>query len=147
MSHKDGPNAVRNQEEQGPWERAKDPITNFPDIDSFLRETFEVMRRKGHDYRQGNDADVLHNFRTVSKMVGEPMEKVWFTYFYKHLSALITFVKEGGQSESEPIEGRITDLIVYLVLFWKMVQESKDIAPLRPPSASTDMMMQSRPPL
>ena len=99
------------------------PNTGFRDIDRFLYDTFEVMRKKGHDYRQGNDADLLHNFRTVANSVGTPMEKVWFTYFYKHYSALVTFIKEGGQQESEPIEARITDLIVYLVLFWKMVQE------------------------
>lgn len=101
------------------------PITGFPDVDQFLADTFEVMRKKGHDYRQGNDADLLHNFRTVADNVGSDMMKVWFTYFYKHYSAMVTYIKEGGQSESEPIEGRITDQIVYLVLFWKMVQEKK----------------------
>lgn len=103
------------------------PITGFDDIDRFLAETFEVMRKKGHDYRQGNDSDLLHNFRTVANTVGTDMEKVWFTYFYKHYAAMCTFIKEGGQQESEPIEGRITDQIVYLVLFWKMVQERKKV--------------------
>jgi hypothetical protein len=102
------------------------PVTGFADIDQFLADTFEVMRAKGHDYRQGNDSDLLHNFRTVGSTVDEPMEKVWFTYFYKHYAAMCTYIKKGGQSESEPIEGRITDMIVYLVLFWKMVKEKKD---------------------
>jgi hypothetical protein len=38
---------------------------------------------------------------------------------------MVTFIKEGGQSESEPIEGRIKDQIVYLLLFYRMVQEKK----------------------
>jgi hypothetical protein len=101
------------------------PITGYGDIDEFLDECFRTMRDKGHDYRQGNDADVLHNFRTVAESVGSDMEKVWFTYFYKHYSAMVTYIKEGGQRESEPIEGRIKDQIVYLILFWKMVQEKK----------------------
>ena len=101
-------------------------MTGYPDLDTFLTSTLEVMRRKGHDYRQGHDDDLLHNFRTVADSVGIPMEKVWFTYFFKHYAALATYIREGGQSESEPIEGRIQDLIVYLVLFYRMVQEAKD---------------------
>lgn len=99
--------------------------TGHKEIDLFLDECLETMRVKGHDYRQGNDSDLLHNFRTVAESVGTDMEKVWFTYFYKHYSAMVTFIKEGGQSESEPIEGRIKDQIVYLLLFYQMVQERK----------------------
>lgn len=92
-------------------------------IDEFLHDTLEVMRKKGHDYRQGNDTDLLHNFRKVAEQVDEPMMKVWFTYFYKHYAALTTYIKNDGQSESEPIEGRITDMIVYLLLFHEMVRK------------------------
>lgn len=99
--------------------------TGYADLDLFLDDCFKTMREKGHDYRQGNDADLLHNFRTVADTVGVDMMKVWFTYFYKHYSAMATFIKEGGQSESEPIEGRIKDQIVYLLLFYRMVQEKK----------------------
>lgn len=100
--------------------------TGYHDLDLFLDDCFKTMREKGHDYRQGNDADLLHNFRTVSKTVGVPMEKVWLTYFYKHYSAMTTYIKEGGQQESEPIEGRIKDQIVYLLLFYRMVKEEKE---------------------
>jgi hypothetical protein len=99
--------------------------TGYSDIDIFLDECLDTMRKKGHDYRQGNDDDLLHNFRSVGEQVGEDMMKVWFTYFYKHYSAMVTFIKEGGQSESEPIEGRIKDQIVYLLLFYRMIQEKK----------------------
>lgn len=100
-------------------------LTGYEDIDGFLKECLETMRVKGHDYRQGNDDDLLHNFRTVADSVGSDIEKVWFTYFYKHYSAMVTYIKEGGQQESEPIEGRIKDQIVYLLLFYRMVQERK----------------------
>jgi hypothetical protein len=100
-------------------------ITGYRDIDEFLTDVFDTMAKKGHDYRQGNDADLLHNFRTVAETVGSTKEKIWFTYFYKHYAAMTTFIKEGGQQESEPIEGRIKDMIVYLVLFYRMVQENK----------------------
>lgn len=100
-------------------------LTGYDDIDEFLNDCLETMRVKGHDYRQGNDADLLHNFRTVAQTVNSDMMKVWFTYFFKHYAAMATFIKEGGQSESEPIEGRIKDQIVYLLLFYRMVQEKK----------------------
>ena len=100
-------------------------LTGYYDIDVFLDDCLSTMQSKGHDYRQGNDNDLLHNFRTVGETVGLPMEKVWFTYFYKHYSALTTFIKEGGQSESEPIEGRIKDMIVYLLLFYRMTTNAK----------------------
>ena len=108
-------------------EKAAPSYTGHESVDEFLHKTLEVMRKKGHDYRQGNDADLIHNFRTVSEAVNEPMEKVWFTYFFKHYAALATYIKEGGQSESEPIEGRITDMIVYLLLFHEIVREKKNI--------------------
>lgn len=100
-------------------------LTGHHSVDKFLEKTLEIMRVKGHDYRQGNDNDLIHNFRTVSEAVNEPMEKVWFTYFYKHYAALTTYIKNGGQSESEPIEGRISDLIVYLLLFHEILLDKE----------------------
>lgn len=91
-------------------------------LDEFISDCLRTMSSKGHDYQQGT-RDILHNFRTVADAVGVPMEKAWFTYFYKHYSALVTYIKEGGQSESEPIRGRIKDMIVYLLLFTKVVEE------------------------
>lgn len=99
------------------------PITGYPHLDEYLQDVFRTMKQKGHDYRQGNDADLLHNFRTVAETVGTDMEKVWFTYFYKHYAAMVTFIKEGGQKESEPIKDRVKDMIVYLVLFHDIIDE------------------------
>ena len=103
----------------------KRELTGYGDIDAFLEDCLDTMHRKGHDYRQGNDDDLLHNFRTVAESVGTEMMTVWSVYFYKHFAAMMTYIKEGGQSESEPIESRIKDQVVYLLLFFRMVQEHK----------------------
>ena len=39
--------------------------------------------------------------------------------------AFLTFIKSDGQAESEPIRGRIVDVINYMLLFWLMVSEEK----------------------
>lgn len=100
-------------------------LTGHEDIDTFLNECLETMRAKGHDYREGHDDDLLHNFRTVGEDMDIAPEKVWYIYASKHWKAIKTFIKEGGQSESEPIEGRIKDVIVYLLLLYRRVQEMK----------------------
>jgi len=48
---------------------------------------------------------------------------------------VFNYVKSGGQSESEPIEGRICDCINYLLLFSKQVAEKKRTT--APPSPKT----------
>src|SRR3989344_1084174 len=35
------------------------------------------------------------------------------------------FIKSGGQSESEPIEGRIADVINYCLLLWHMIETKR----------------------
>jgi hypothetical protein len=108
--------------------------TNYPDINAFLEDCLETMRVKGHDYREGNDDDLLHNFRTVGEDADLPMEKVWYIYASKHWKAIKTYIKSGGQSESEPIEGRIKDIIVYSLLLYRMVNKGKGPEPKKEPT-------------
>lgn len=97
-----------------------DSFTGDPDFDSILRQCIETMQSKGQDYAAGS-SDRLHNFRTVAEATGMTMEQVWSVYFYKHVSAILSYVK--GGHESEPIGGRITDAINYLLLFAKIIKE------------------------
>lgn len=100
-------------------------LTGDPDFDSLLEEVLKTLETKGADYTMGSK-DRLHNFRTVGSFVDLSKEKVWSVYFYKHIAAIFNYIKSGGQSESEPIRGRIVDAIVYLLLFHKMVIEPTD---------------------
>lgn len=99
-------------------------LTDDKEIDEFLKECFETLRLKGRDYTIGSE-DRLHNFRTVGDFTGVGMLATWGVYFYKHVSALFSYIKSGGQNESEPIEWRIKDCVVYLLLFYKMVKEKQ----------------------
>lgn len=98
-------------------------LTGDAEIDKMLDECIRTLSTKGAEYT-GGSPDRLNNFRMVGTDVDVPMEKVWYTYFNKHLRALQSYIKNGCTVKSnEPIQGRIMDLIVYLLLFNKMTLE------------------------
>jgi len=99
-------------------------FTGDDDFDSLLQKCIEVLRVKGKDYTIGT-GDRLHNFKTVGEFTGMTPEQSLGVYLYKHISAIFAYIKKGDQSESEPIEGRVTDVINYMLLFHKMIQERK----------------------
>lgn len=91
-------------------------LTGDEAIDSLLRKCIETLEVKGNDYTAGRGAvDRLYNFRTAAEKFGISMEQVWAVYAYKHWTAIERYAKQ-GQVESEPIEGRIMDMINYLLL-------------------------------
>jgi hypothetical protein len=98
------------------------PPSGDPDVDSMLSRCLETFRTKGEEYTAGSP-DRLANFRAVGQAVVIPPEKAWFTYFYKHYSALVSYILNGETKSNETIDSRIMDMIVYLLLFDKMVKE------------------------
>ena len=108
--------------EEHKFGRVHGTYTKDDEIDEFLDECFDTMAKKGKDYTIGS-VDRLANFKNVGEFVDIHMSKVFAVYFYKHIAAIFSYIKNGGQTESEPIEGRIKDCIVYLLLFYKMVKE------------------------
>jgi len=105
-------------------------LTGDEDFDSMLLKCIEVMRVKSVDYTIGT-GDKLHNFKTVAAFMNTTPEQVLGVYLYKHISALYAYIKNGGQSESEPIDGRIADIINYMLLFNKMVNEKRPLPSLK----------------
>lgn len=96
--------------------------------------TFDRLRKlnstKGHDY--AGDEDALSNFKRDTERlqkiaVRDPVLAKWYIYFSKHYDALMTFLEEGAVA-SEPIEGRIDDLHLYLHLLTGMIIEQEDQA-------------------
>lgn len=98
--------------------------TGDADIDAILEQCLRVLQSKGADYTVGS-SDKLANFKRSADFTGLTPQQAWSVYFYKHVAAIFSYVKTGGQAESEPIEGRIVDAINYLLLFGKMVAETK----------------------
>jgi hypothetical protein len=97
-----------------------------------IKTTFEevehLARAKGGEY--SGDDDRLLNFRRNGAALDLPMETIWAVYSAKHWDAIQQYIRDlrnGKMRERlEPIDGRIRDLIVYLLLFQAMVDERSD---------------------
>lgn len=114
-------------------------VTGDPDFDEMLQKCCEILGVKGADYTVGSK-DRLANFKRAAEMFGITQEQALMVYFYKHTAAVFNYAKSGGQSESEPIEGRIADVINYMLLFWKMIKEKKAANQKVSPTAKTVLL-------
>jgi hypothetical protein len=94
------------------------------DFATLMEENFstitEINITKGHDY--AGDEDALANFKTAAAQLNLTPEQVWSVYAHKHWSAIMTYTSEGAV-QSEPIEGRIHDVILYCFLLLGLVKE------------------------
>ena len=75
------------------------------------------------EYARDKD-NAFANFERVADNLSISREKVLLTYLLKHIDGICAHV-EGHESQREDITGRITDSIVYLCLFWGMIEGSE----------------------
>lgn len=86
-------------------------------------QCWEIYDKKGKDYTRGlGDKDRLDNFTQSAERTGVTFLQAWGVLFYKHVAATWKFVKD-GRVESEPIEGRLYDVINYTILLLLHVKE------------------------
>jgi len=83
----------------------------------------QTTRDSGQEEYAHDDADIFANFKRVSNVLEITQEKVLMTYLLKHIDGIVAHVK-GHQSQREDVRGRITDVIVYSMLLWAMVEEA-----------------------
>lgn len=89
-------------------------------------EEHETMGTKGFEYTEGRgDADRLTNFKTIAKELGISPFVVWYVYYRKHISSIVTFIKTGETKSTEPLESRIMDARNYLALLRGLYEEYK----------------------
>jgi hypothetical protein len=90
-----------------------------------LVSTFAAMDKltatKGEEYA-GSD-DQLANFHRSGAEAGTRPEQAWLIFFNKHMDAIKHYVRH-DRALSEPIEGRIDDAILYLILLKAMVRDN-----------------------
>jgi hypothetical protein len=98
-----------------------------------IEKALAISQSKGREYA-GNENDALGNFKRGAVNVGVNPETVLFIYLSKHIDSLNTFVKdlEGVKDLalvegklSEPIAGRIIDVINYCLLLNGLLEERR----------------------
>jgi len=97
---------------------------NHQEFQALLAHQAEVLQKitatKGAEY--SNDEDQLANFKRLAAELGLPDIKVCLVYLTKHLDAIKSYAKR-GEVMSEPIEGRIDDAILYLILLKGLIRD------------------------
>lgn len=97
---------------------------NQKEFDTVAQELLDLAEKirssKGKDYSKDNDR--LSNFKTIAKEIGVKPSLVWAVYFRKHIDAIMKHTRE-GQTESEPIEGRLADVLNYILLYYGLIKE------------------------
>lgn len=104
---------------------------NSTEFAHLLEQTYcnllNLTNSKGVEY--ANDADQLANFKRLAKQLDLAPTTVLFVYLQKHLDSITTYVRSVGNglvpTASEPIDGRIDDAILYLVLLKALIQCQK----------------------
>lgn len=93
-------------------------------MDQVITE-INFLRDSGHkEYAGGENA--FGNFERLATQLDLKREKVLWVYLMKHIDGVVSYLN-GHVSQREPIEGRINDIIVYLILLRGMVQENSQI--------------------
>lgn len=95
-----------------------------------VEDTFAEIKKlgelKGGEY--SGDDDRLLNFRRNAADMEVPKETIWRVYAAKHWDAIGQYIKDiqSGKARTrlESLSGRCDDLIVYLLLFKAMLDES-----------------------
>jgi len=94
--------------------------------EKFLKETLELSDTKRIEYTESNyDDNVLWNFDNIANALNLEPEQVLAVYLSKHLSSLNNYLKT-ATTYAEPIEGRIQDIINYLLLLIAMIQRKEN---------------------
>ena len=97
-------------------------------FDTMIQETLvkieELSATKGKEYAAGSDR--LENFKTNGLVFGVPPESVCGIFMDKHYRAIQSFIRT-GVVYSEPIEGRIDDCILYLLLLKGLIRDRKEV--------------------
>lgn len=104
-------------------------VFSHADYQRVLAATIDAInslgKLKGGEY--AGDLDRLANFRRNGQTLGLPMEVIWAVYYNKHHDAVMQWINDlisgKARERAEPIEGRIDDMIVYLILLKCMVEE------------------------
>ena len=93
-------------------------------IERIFKEVLRVRDAGQTEYARDKE-NVFANFERVASFTGVTREKALLTYMIKHIDGLCAYA-DGHRSQREDVRGRLTDIIVYCLLLWGMVEENAD---------------------
>ena len=91
-------------------------------IERIFEEVIRVRDAGQSEYAR-NHKNVFANFERVASFTNTTREKAVLTYMIKHIDGLCAYA-DGHRSQREDVRGRLTDIIVYCLLFWGMVDDN-----------------------
>lgn len=98
-------------------------------FDTTITELNMLLVVKGGEYAADNDR--LANFREAARRTGMTPAQVLLIYLDKHYSAICNHIKDEAKgtvrAKSEPIEGRVNDMLNYLLLYKAMLSENRAV--------------------
>ena len=97
---------------------------DFDILANHIWESIMTTRNQGQSEYARDETDVLANFKRIGEWKNETQESVLMTYMLKHIDGMISYIN-GHISQRENIRGRITDVMVYCMLFWAMIMEKE----------------------
>ena len=100
---------------------------NKGDFDKLVNTIWESIistRNQWQDEYARTTDDVLANFKRIASWQGQTQEKILMTYMLKHIDGILAYIN-GHTSQRENVRGRITDIMVYCMLLWAMVEDAE----------------------
>ena len=94
------------------------------DLMFHIFEEVTRIRNAGQSEYARDLQNVFANFERVASFCGVSREKALLTYMIKHVDGLCAYA-DGHQSQREDVRGRLTDIIVYCILMWGMVEDNQ----------------------
>ena len=91
-------------------------------IERIFKEVLRVRDAGQTEYARDRD-NIFANFERVASFTGTTREKALLTYMIKHIDGLCAYA-DGHRSQREDVRGRLTDIMVYCVLMWGMVEDN-----------------------
>ena len=91
--------------------------------EEFVSQMRSIMSVKNKDYSV-EDGDSMSNYTEIARWLGIPPRVVWGVLFFKHVTALSRFIRD-GRVESEGVMGRFLDAANYCVLGSALVKSEE----------------------
>jgi len=91
--------------------------------DDLLAKVVSMKNTKGREY--ANSEDRFANFNRLSERLGISNLSIAWVFVTKHLDSLESYIKNNQTYSTEPIEGRLVDIITYMTLIGGMIREKE----------------------